>query len=253
MEREDAFLVCLQFRDVPPHPYWVAGRPVDIPEIKAGQFTLLNLNYEHASYLSNPLDCLAAYVSRTALDSIANEQCAPRIEEFRIPSATPLHDIIVRNLGTCLLTALQRSEHANRLFLESVGVALLTHMACRYGGMPVEPGAVRGGLAPWQERRSKEMIAANIDGNISLEHLARACGLSRSHFARAFKRTNGHSPHRWLLAQRTALAEHMLLNSKYSLAEIATRCGFADQSHFSRVFTGIKGLAPGEWRRRRKA
>ena len=33
------------------------------------------------------------------------------------------------------------------------------------------------------------------------------------------------------------------------LAEIAAACGFADQSHFSRVFTQHLGLPPGRWRR----
>jgi AraC family transcriptional regulator len=34
-----------------------------------------------------------------------------------------------------------------------------------------------------------------------------------------------------------------------SLSEIALACGFADQSHFSRVFTRQTGLSPRVWRR----
>jgi AraC-like DNA-binding protein len=37
---------------------------------------------------------------------------------------------------------------------------------------------------------------------------------------------------------------------KASLSVIALACGFADQSHFTRVFTRRVGLSPGAWRRR---
>jgi AraC-like DNA-binding protein len=41
-----------------------------------------------------------------------------------------------------------------------------------------------------------------------------------------------------------------LLDTHASLAEVATECGFADQSHFTRVFTNHEGSSPGKWRRR---
>ena len=41
----------------------------------------------------------------------------------------------------------------------------------------------------------------------------------------------------------------MLLGSALSLAEVALACGFADQSHFTRVFTRTVGTSPGAWRR----
>lgn len=251
--REGAFLVCLQLRDVPPHPYWVAGRPVPIGTIRMGQFTLLDLSVEHASQLRDPLDCLAIYVSRAALDSMANDLDAPRIESLHIPPGVPVDDAVVRGLGISLVPALQRPEQANRLFLDSVAMAFLTHVACTYGDMPIEPGLKRGGLAPWQERRAKDMLRAHIDGDISLEQLAGACGLSRSHFARAFKKSAGMPPHRWLLVRRVERARDLLLNSALSLEQIAERCGFADQSHFTRVFVNLVGAPPGEWRRCRRS
>ena len=92
---------------------------------------------------------------------------------------------------------------------------------------------------------------AHIDGEITLEELAGECELSRSHFARAFRKTTGRPPHRWLVEQRIERAKHMLLKSDLPLAEIADSCGFSDQSHFSKVFAGALGVPPGEWRRLR--
>jgi len=41
-----------------------------------------------------------------------------------------------------------------------------------------------------------------------------------------------------------------LLKPHMSIAAIATTCGFADQSHFTRVFSRLVGDSPASWRRR---
>src|SRR6266850_7071260 len=46
-----------------------------------------------------------------------------------------------------------------------------------YGGMRPVSRPVRGGLAPWQERRAKEILRANLHG-VPLKKVARECGLS---------------------------------------------------------------------------
>ena len=93
---------------------------------------------------------------------------------------------------------------------------------------------------------------ARLNGEVTLEVLAQECGLSRSHFARAFKKATGLPPHRWLLDRRIERARELLLNSPLPIADVADLCGFADQSHFTRVFTNALGVSPGEWRRLRR-
>ena len=115
--------------------------------------------------------------------------------------------------------------------------------------MPTDVRPIRGGLAPWQERRAKELLAANIDSNVALKEVARECGLSASHFARAFRQSNGMAPHRWLVNHRVEAAKALLQDGVLSLSEIGLRCGFADQSHFTRTFTRVVGMSPGVWRR----
>jgi AraC family transcriptional regulator len=112
--------------------------------------------------------------------------------------------------------------------------------------------ALRGGLAPWQQRRARELIDARLDGGLPLAELAWACRLSVRHFARAFRQSTGQSPHRWLTARRLERARRLLEGSSRSLSEIAGACGFASQSHFTRVFTRRVGRSPGAWRRDRR-
>jgi transcriptional regulator GlxA family with amidase domain len=92
---------------------------------------------------------------------------------------------------------------------------------------------------------------ANLTGRVTLNELASACSLSRSHFARAFKRTLGVAPHQWLLAARINLAKALLEASHKTIEEIAEECGFADQSHLRRVFGRVLHLTPTAWRRER--
>ena len=108
---------------------------------------------------------------------------------------------------------------------------------------------VRGGLAPWQVRRAKEILSANLDGGVPLKEVARECRLSVSHFSRAFRRTMGVAPHHWLLTHRIEVAKEKLRDSRLSLSDVALACGFADQSHLTRVFTRMVGVSPGAWRR----
>ena len=78
--------------------------------------------------------------------------------------------------------------------------------------------------------------------------LAALCRLSASRFAHAFKASIGVAPHRWLLQRRIERAKSLLKDSGEPLADIALRCGFADQSHFTRVFKRREGASPGVWR-----
>jgi AraC family transcriptional regulator len=107
----------------------------------------------------------------------------------------------------------------------------------------------QGGLAPWQLRRAKEILSANLDGRVALEEVARDCHLSVSYFSRAFRQSMGTAPHQWLLAHRVEVAKEKLRDERLSLLDVALACGFADQSHLTRVFTRIVGISPGAWRR----
>jgi AraC-like DNA-binding protein len=91
-------------------------------------------------------------------------------------------------------------------------------------------------------------MRADLGRDILLSEVADLCGLSATHFARAFRQSTGTSPHRWLLDLRIEHAKRLLLEDG-TLSEVALTCGFADQSHFTRTFTKHIGIRPGRWRR----
>jgi AraC family transcriptional regulator len=147
-----------------------------------------------------------------------------------------------------LLPAFQKPEEASWLFLDEMALALCAHVVGRYG-VSENPGAgVRGGLSIGNERRAKEFLVANVAESVSIADVATECGLSRGHFLRAFKTTTGTTPHKWLQAYRVEKAKSLLLDGSAS-ADVALKCGFADQAHLSRVFSLLVGSSPGAWRR----
>ena len=91
-------------------------------------------------------------------------------------------------------------------------------------------------------------IDTHLAAAIDTAQLAHAANLSRSHFARAFRRTQGEPPYAYLRRRRIERAQRLLLTTRATLAQIALDCGFADQCHFTRVFKRLVGATPGIWR-----
>lgn len=93
------------------------------------------------------------------------------------------------------------------------------------------------------------MIRESLDGNIHLSDMAHECGLSVSHFTRAFGKSFGMSPYRWLLERRMDRAKALLVTSDLSIVDVGVQAGFSDQAAFTRAFGRIVGDSPGRWRR----
>lgn len=252
MEKRDGYLICLQRNDLPSIPYWVNGVPTPMMPLDRGTFLLLDLNDEHASVTRGNVDCISMYASREALLRFQDEHDLRAAGSLRTANGMAFSDGIIRNLGECLAPAFERPDSASQLFADHVTLALMSHLTAFYAEQPVVVHPIRGVLARWQERRAKDMLLANLNGAVGLDELARACNLSRSHFARAFKATTGMAPLQWLQVQRVERAKNLLLNSTLPIDQIAHHCGFADQSHFTRAFARIVNTTPGVWRRTRR-
>jgi AraC-like DNA-binding protein len=203
-----------------------------------------------SALIDKPFHVLFLYLPRGALEAIAEDADAPRIGDLN-HEPVAIDDPTILSLGQAVLPGLSRPEQVNQLFVDHVLMALGIHVAQTYGGMrPLAP-PIRGGLAAWQVKRAKEILAANLDGRVQLKEVARECGLSVSHFSRSFRRSVGAAPHNWLLTRRVDAAKEKLRDGRLSLLDVALGCGFADQSHLTRVFTRIVGVSPGAWRRAR--
>jgi AraC-like DNA-binding protein len=200
----------------------------------------------------DPFHAVDLYIPRRSLDALAEDANASAIDELRHEPGTALQDPVARHLLLAIRPALATPGHASELFVDHLAMALATHLAHTYGGMRPRPHSKLGALARWQERRAKELLAANLTGGIALADLAKACELSIRQFTRAFRASTGMSPHRWLLQLRIDKAKALLASPRRMLSDVALDCGFADQSHFTRVFRRSVGLSPGAWQRQHR-
>jgi AraC family transcriptional regulator len=105
------------------------------------------------------------------------------------------------------------------------------------------------GLLSWQVRRIYDYVDAHITARLTVLELGGVIQLSEGHFSRCFRRTVGLTPHAFVLHRRLQLAATLMLQSSAALADIAARCGFADQAHFCNHFKRTVGESPAEWRR----
>jgi transcriptional regulator GlxA family with amidase domain len=94
-----------------------------------------------------------------------------------------------------------------------------------------------------------DLFHEHLDGELKLETLADACGISVSHFARSFRRSFGTSAHRYLILKRVEIAKALLSETNDSLVEVAAQTGFSDQAALTRAFANVVGGTPAKWRR----
>lgn len=85
---------------------------------------------------------------------------------------------------------------------------------------------------------------------ISLDDIAKAGGLSKSHFCRQFKAEYSVTPMVYLNRYRVSVAKFLLATTMESIDVIAGKTGFSDTSYFCAVFRKIEGCSPVQYRKR---
>jgi AraC-like DNA-binding protein len=97
-------------------------------------------------------------------------------------------------------------------------------------------------------RKAERFIWENYTRKISLQEIASAAGLSAPYFSTIFKEEMGENLSSYLNRLRVEKAEHLLIETDLTLNEIASSCGFEDQSWFSKIFKSYAGISPGKYR-----
>jgi AraC-like DNA-binding protein len=112
---------------------------------------------------------------------------------------------------------------------------------------------LKGFLAALKDERIARALAAlhRAPGeDWRVDTLARTAGMSRTVFADRFAALLGHTPMQYLASWRMHLAEEMLRERRSSVAQIAERLGYQTEAAFRRAFRRVRGVGPGDVRRR---
>jgi len=141
-------------------------------------------------------------------------------------------------MGRRAVQELRATDGASSLALEAMALELIALAERR----SIRPRQAPAWLDRVRERLNEEFLRAT-----PVAELAALAGVHPTHLARAFRAQEGCSLGEWVRRRRVAWAADQMA-TEAPLSTIAHAAGFADQSHFTRVFTRLMGLSPARFR-----
>ena len=113
------------------------------------------------------------------------------------------------------------------------------------------------------QRRKRPLSAADAEGlqnvigyiadhyafDIPLERLTGVACMSESKLKGCFKRQFGCSVTQYIQGRRMSQAEHLLINTDFTMGQIAQMIGYTTSSRFAELFKKSTGILPIEYRR----
>jgi AraC-like DNA-binding protein len=178
---------------------------------------------------------LARYLESLLVDPSVVELCAVQ----------STNDVGLACLAQVYERISARRMPITQLYFDIIRQAMFDRIVLRHASRPIKP-SLQEVLVPAKARRVIDYIEANLASDLQLAELSAMAGISRSHFARAFRNTVGMAPHAFVLQSRLARAVELLTPRTHSLKEVAARCGFADQAHLTRAFKSRFGHPPSD-------
>ena len=96
--------------------------------------------------------------------------------------------------------------------------------------------------------RGRDLLAAEYDSRVLLQHAAREACLSEFHFHRLFRATFGETPHDFLTRLRMDRAKQMLASER-GVTEVCFEVGYESLGTFSSKFRAQFGRSPAKFQR----
>ena len=218
------------------------GTPGDVAVVPAG----VPLTVRSADGTPQAVESLVVTLSPGLVAEVLD--AAGRPGEVELLPAVGARSPAVAQLATLLCAGLPDRTDLGRLALESLGSALAVavvrdHSTARGPAARPHPATDRG-LAPRQLDRVLGLVEDDLAAPLTVPDLAATAHVSPFHFSRLFRASTGFSPHQYVLRRRLARARDLLLTTDLPVAAVATRCGFADQSHLTRHVRREFGATP---------
>lgn len=159
-----------------------------------------------------------------------------------IPRFMTVQDALIQGIFSTLKAELETGG-GGTLLVDSLKTALAIHLLRNYC-TTVPKSSYGDGLSSAKISLVTDYINAHLHEELKLTEVAAIAQISPYHFLRLFKQSMGVTPHQYILQSRIDKAKYLLKSSDLSIADIALRVGFCDQSHLTRCFKRILGLTP---------
>ncbi|MBD3887398.1 helix-turn-helix transcriptional regulator [Phormidium tenue FACHB-886] len=186
--------------------------------------------------------CLLLALEPQLVEQVAYESTSAEHTEFS--PQFKIIDPLIQYLAYALKAELESGCLSGRLYAESAAAMLAVHLLKINSPSRQFIQEYKGGLPIHKLTQVIEYIDECLDQNIGLSELAQVVNMSQYHFARLFKQSVGITPHQYLIKQRVERAKRLLRQYDLSIADIALRCGFANQGHLSYHFKRLMKVTP---------
>ncbi len=243
---DEAYFLMLYLKDAYHCDVAPDGAESETRRFRQGSICLVDLTHGACIRLFSDLDSLAFQLPRELFREIAEFSAAPK--EIRLRCRRGEEDDVMRNLGAALLPLFERQGNAQNPVLQHVAIAICAHLLHAHGDHRGQGRSTQ--LTVWQEKAAKEFMMDHFADQFPMAAAASAAGVSIRRFIDGFQGVTGQKPQQWLLGYRTARAKQYLGERSLTLAQIAIRCGFTDEDHFTKGFRRLTGSTPAAWRAR---
>jgi AraC family transcriptional regulator len=217
-----------------------------VPSLGPGSLCLMPRGASSAWETNGPVRMFHLYISRQALDRSVAETIGADPAALGLQERLYFNDPVIEGMIRAAILPLKWDEPAERIAVSHASQSLIAYLAARMTNRGPRTIQAQGGLAPWTLKRLEDFIDAHLAEPLTIADLVSCAGLSPYHFARAFKRSTGESPHAFVLRHRVEHAK-TLFRDGLPLADLAAACGFSSQSHFTARFREATGVTPGQY------
>jgi len=221
---------------------WIGsdGRKVTRP-INADQVWILPAGVEQEVHWRQAADLIILFAESSAVQSFCGQVPVH-------PSVRPVRDYSDREPAIGILCddlrrQMRQVRFDSDLHVGAVGTCLASFVARTHFASGVAR-APHSGMKAADRARVEQHILAHLNEPFSLDALAQAARMSRSHFCRRFKAETGFKPREYFNRCRILRAKEMLATGGFNLSEVAFKLGFSELGHFTRVFRRVLHAPP---------
>ncbi|SFR56824.1 helix-turn-helix domain-containing protein [Litoreibacter janthinus] len=196
----------------------------------------------------DPSKCMIIHINPPAMKRFVQTELKVLSTGGQFDDVIFFHDAEVRQAAERMYETLVSDELGADVMFDALARMFLVLLVKRYGKPQKVDATFDTHFSADNYARVVEYIEGHLDQKISPADLAADQGMSEAAFSRKFKARVGETPMRFVTQVRLEVASRLLGQGDLSMAQVAARCGFADQAHLSRTFKQHLGISPSQFR-----